>query len=1114
MVIGCFFGKDISTALYSSPQNAQGMRCMTEARWLYCEANGLAGGYTNTDMEYNGSDRMVKVLNFVGLSTELVTGSNVTLEKIKQAIDQKCLVICHVSPKEYYNCSVTSHWALAYSYDATSVVIHDPGYHSIQYKHITNSQFVSALENAGGGNDEILIIVSNPNNLAVGHWSNGILQPQIMACYTQFRSIVGEPYSNGGGVYVHDWHSQDESAHVVIQDFKDNTTGLCYAIIYNPELQQAFLLKGGFRYYYMTSVDGIKELGEPTSNEYPYSYYPYRNGAFETSQPMVTYVRQDFAFDTSLMWRQGNEIVVMAGAGGGGDFHLAIVPGQNGVLTLRGWSLGETSIYLTVNDIGAAHYDVWQGSNWLGEMTNFELTATGLNPETAYAFKVVASTVDETVITESNLLTLTTNSTPPLPVGNLGLALSAAATEIEAIWNVAPAAIHYDVYVNDSLNRSCSAEETRCIIGNIVSGQVYRITVKAVARDGTVLAQDSKSVDTDQNIWFVPTNYPAILEPNGDYAVDFDVINNTDNPVYGFTYRIVQTNSDWLVLESATFADPGSFPPRSRGRLCTVRFRTGNSFPAATQAGVFVYSQFDCNFSRSRHIDRSIDCLMPIVPFVDLAAAFPIPLAEVTDGQPAIAKIQVQNNSNSICPSSRLEAYLNDALAVSVIVPGLKAGEVWEQEFDFGVLPLGQYELCAVADPLNEISESRKDNNAAVNTFVVCPPKPMIKLTSLPDYRRQLGSQEVKGTVENADPAQCRVMVYIQFASVWYPKPDIDALSEINPDGTWQVLLITHVNDWQAAKIRAYLLPQGVNLPNCWPEVCLEIPDIPQALAMVEVVVAENDLPVTNDPVSPPIDPPVIPPVDSPVTDAAINFTSLPVYGDANSGSQVHGTTSGVNPAGYEVWVLILGQDNVYYPKPSTGIKAAINPDGTWSQLIVTDPNDIYARKVLAYLIPKGTIVPACWPEPCLTQPLVPQALAVASSPLAVVTLPIDPPNQPSTALPLIEFTSMPVYGDAQSSGILQGKVSGVDPPKHKVMVYVKVAGVWYPKPNVDVACAIAADGSFSCQVVTAPSDVYATEIKTFLLPQVTDPPDCWPEVCLEIPAIPDALTAVSAVRN
>ncbi|PIR93518.1 hypothetical protein COT99_00260, partial [Candidatus Falkowbacteria bacterium CG10_big_fil_rev_8_21_14_0_10_43_10] len=184
MIINYFLGIDLSTAINSSPPEAQAIGCLSEARWKYCEAHGLSGGYRDRYDQTNGASRMTTVLNHVGLRSELVTGGNVTLSRIEQAIDRGSLVICHVDVEQYYphdpaknqTRRAISHYVLAYGYTSTHIVIHDPGYQALYNYYVARSNFQKALENAAGGGYKQLIEVFAP--VPVQHFSFPNHSPQ------------------------------------------------------------------------------------------------------------------------------------------------------------------------------------------------------------------------------------------------------------------------------------------------------------------------------------------------------------------------------------------------------------------------------------------------------------------------------------------------------------------------------------------------------------------------------------------------------------------------------------------------------------------------------------------------------------------------------------------------------------------------------------------------------------------------------------------------------------------------------------------------------------------------------------------------------------------------
>ncbi len=227
-----------------------------------------------------------------------------------------------------------------------------------------------------------------------GHYQNGTIHQAIMDCYNQFSSLVGQPFDNGGGVYVHRWYSQNGSTFVELQDFYNQTTNEYYAIIFNPRLNQAFLLKGGFRWYYMSEVDGPAFFGPPMSNEQPISYYPFVNGSFDyNATPNVTYIGQEFETGKMMLWRSGSSFYVesIGGTGGGEIVEIALLPGDGQTLTLLAYAQSSTATYLNWNPItGAVSYEAYQDGSFVGSTSATELTVSNLSPNTAYTFQVKA----------------------------------------------------------------------------------------------------------------------------------------------------------------------------------------------------------------------------------------------------------------------------------------------------------------------------------------------------------------------------------------------------------------------------------------------------------------------------------------------------------------------------------------------------------------------------------------------------------------------------------------------------------------------------------------------------------------------------------------------------
>ena len=219
-----------------------------------------------------------------------------------------------------------------------------------------------------------------------GQLSNGTFNSRIQACAQQFASLGLTPYDNGGGLYVHDWQG------ITLQDLI-GSDGYDYAIIDNG--QTAFLLKGGFRWYYLSVVNGPIILGTLLSNEYPFSDYPVdQNNQPITANGKVTWIRQDFSLGY-LMWRKDwvdNEykdffIHRLPGVTEGGDLTITLVPPPSGPipdLTLQAQVLTPTSIQVWGNAMGQSTTEVYLNGDYVGQLQDNTLVITGLQEQTSY----------------------------------------------------------------------------------------------------------------------------------------------------------------------------------------------------------------------------------------------------------------------------------------------------------------------------------------------------------------------------------------------------------------------------------------------------------------------------------------------------------------------------------------------------------------------------------------------------------------------------------------------------------------------------------------------------------------------------------------------------------
>jgi len=108
---------------------------------------------------------------------------------------------------------------------------------------------------------------------------------------------------------------------------------------------------------------------------------------------------------------------------------------------------------------------------------------------------------------------------------------------------------------------------------------------------------------------------------------------------------------------------------------------------------------------------------------------------------------------------------------------------------------------------------------------------------------------------------------------------------------------------------------------------------------------------------------------------------------------------------------------------------------------------------------------------------------------------------------PQVAFTHVPAYGSTED---LSGRVENVDFATHAVAVYIFIGG-WWSKPTFEAPLSpIAPDGTWTCDITTGGSDMYATQIAAYVVPIGYAPPlaEGWPQ----LPDVLDA-NAVASVR-
>ncbi len=101
---------------------------------------------------------------------------------------------------------------------------------------------------------------------------------------------------------------------------------------------------------------------------------------------------------------------------------------------------------------------------------------------------------------------------------------------------------------------------------------------------------------------------------------------------------------------------------------------------------------------------------------------------------------------------------------------------------------------------------------------------------------------------------------------------------------------------------------------------------------------------------------------------SAIALTSIPPYGVSDL---LRGSATGVAPAAAAVAVYIFVPPTGWWSKPTIAApRTTIKPDGTWECNIATSPTDVYATRIMAFLIPATYDPPLMDGQQCLPRGL------------------------------------------------------------------------------------------------------------------------------------------------
>ena len=210
------------------------------------------------------------------------------------------------------------------------------------------------------------------------------------------------------------------------------------------------------------------------------------------------------------------------------------------LLTCVSTPIGSTSIDLAWNistdNIGVVGYDVFVNGSGTATYTSDTLTvvATGLSPNTLYAFRVKARDAAGNLSAFSNVLNVTTASdaTPPSTPTNLH-STSIGPDSINLDWDNSTdnvGVVGYDVYVNGSATASYTSPISAVTADGLSPSTLYTFRVKARDAAGNLSAfSNVLSVTTAADV--TPPSAPASLRSTaiGQDSIDLAWNISTDN---------------------------------------------------------------------------------------------------------------------------------------------------------------------------------------------------------------------------------------------------------------------------------------------------------------------------------------------------------------------------------------------------------------------------------------------------------------------------------------------------------------------------------------------------------------------------------------------------------
>jgi len=552
----------------------------------------------------------------------------------------------------------------------------------------------------------------------VGHfadgWNTDGSSQAIKECFDLHggRDGPGYAFSDAGNpIYVHEWGDTG----LLVQNFI-NANGEESCIIYDPDTDTAVWIRGGFWEMYRWN-DGPNTYGMPFCEEADW----YGIGPDGEAR---LWTRQDFSQITLLWHDEVGEVLFMATPNDGfcdslayeGTVTIALSP----TLTLNPLDAHRIEV-LWPNAMNRAYVDVYCEDEFVSRVYETSYIIDGLEPSTTYHIKIMVYGADGEFLQELGPLPATTKAEEVTGIESIDISVSVGTGY--AFIRGAPVqdAVLYEYLKNGQVE--ITSAEFNAYIWGLNPGTIYQFQVKAYNASGMLVGQSntvSATAGAVVSMYF--TDAPTVIRPDSTYSAVLYIDNPTSYPITNVTFSDVYVNQDtgWFALPE----DLGSIyvAPYSSKDI-SITFSTLDGWPVAEKIALNAYFWANCQMGNLTSIDRSAYAWMRVASFMDLVSGLRLDTQTIRATDELIAHIGCSNQSNTQTPETSFHLYLLVdgvwQLIADLTVPTLQPLETWQVDITLPAMVAGTYQLEAVVDPNNLISESDETDNSVEIEFEV-----------------------------------------------------------------------------------------------------------------------------------------------------------------------------------------------------------------------------------------------------------------------------------------------------------------------------------------------------------------------------------------------------------